>query len=382
MPPATPLPLTTPGAVRALNVVVLAQCTTTHSAAVRGLVFPTGGEEPMWARVGVRDGVTGLDGIDYKPWISAGLPSHLAVVDFMRCTTRVDHTPMGVRLRHSFCLYFADQAGPKGAVGQWSHPVNNIVDHLARDTPKPWVGNVLAVKCTNGPVGYTDFEHADIAVVVRILRSDEWCPESEDAEDLSDEEDAEDGEQPLVASVIMHTTLVPQMEWDKVEFTRAHVEAAEETSKTILAWLIPDGTHVQDRVWVRVPIHRGVARPTSVDELNTEIWFDAGRGVASPTSDLTGRSYQVDRFPLDAPRDMEHSYTFVVAPQHSTGHNVHAANAAVNRFVPELLNPWRGNVLVFRHGKTASKRLVDVDEQSWIAVKLILATVIREGIMF
>jgi hypothetical protein len=111
-----------------------------------------------------------------------------------------------------------------------------------------------------------------------------------------------------------------------------------------------------------------------VDDLDTDIWFDAGRGVGQASSDLTDRSFQVDWYLLDEPRDLTYSYTIVVAPQHTSGANVHPVNHLVNGLVPELVTPWRGNVLVFRHGKTANKVLINIEEKNLDAIEMVLAT--------
>jgi hypothetical protein len=61
-------------------------------------------------------------------------------------------------------------------------------------------------------------------------------------------------------------------------------------------------------------------------------------------------SLHVDRFPFDEPNDLLHSYTIVVASQRSSGHNIQPLNNMINHMVPGLVTPWRGNVLVFKHG--------------------------------
>ncbi|KAJ6486494.1 hypothetical protein C8R47DRAFT_1072431 [Mycena vitilis] len=145
-------------------------------------------------------------------------------------------------------------------------------------------------------------------------------------------------------------------------------------SKTVKAILIPDGVTLRSWVWARVPLHGDVQRAHSVDEVDTDVWLDAGRTGGSATSDLTRRSFRVDRFPLDEPNDLRHSYTIVVTQQYDTGPNVHPLNSQINTMVPDIAVPWRGNVLVFRHGKTAKTQLINVEDRNWDAIEIILTT--------
>ncbi|KAJ7671031.1 hypothetical protein B0H17DRAFT_1141671 [Mycena rosella] len=190
---------------------------------------------------------------------------------------------------------------------------------------------------------------------------------------------------------VRRTTTVPPMQWHHVTFTRSQIDLAgdvsttvdsswvglsrfQDDSHTVLAWLIADGSQLQKRVWVRVPLHQGVTRATTIDDVDTEVWFDTGRGIALSTSNLTGRTIQVDRFPLDTPHDLEHSFTFVFVSQRQAGPHIHQLNQTINSLVPDLPHPWRGNVLVFRHGKTAKKVLVNVEEQYWAGVTWMIST--------
>ncbi|KAJ7201233.1 hypothetical protein B0H12DRAFT_1244284 [Mycena haematopus] len=172
------------------------------------------------------------------------------------------------------------------------------------------------------------------------------------------------------------------MHWDLVVWTREQIELTQTgDSKTVKAILIPDGGLMSHWVWVRVPVHAGLRRALTVDHINTDIWMDASRGAGSATSDLAGRSFQIDRYPLDEPRDLTHSYTIVVAPQHTEGHHVYPENALINKLVPELDKPWRGNVLIFRHSKTAAGFVINMEERDRTAVEWMLSTVFRKGIV-
>ncbi|KAJ7724237.1 hypothetical protein B0H16DRAFT_1736840 [Mycena metata] len=167
------------------------------------------------------------------------------------------------------------------------------------------------------------------------------------------------------------TNELPGMQWHYVISTRQHIELIGR--KTVTAILIPDGTDLDRWAWVRVPLLFDLRRANCVDDVDTEIWLDACRGSASATSDLTGRSFQINRFPTNEPHDLPHSFTIVVTPQHTEGTNVHPINHHINRLVPDLKEPWRGNVLVFRHGKTAAKSIVNMEEKNWTAIEMIIA---------
>ncbi|KAJ6490173.1 hypothetical protein DFH09DRAFT_1105255 [Mycena vulgaris] len=413
MTQATVLDPTTEQAAIATNAILSAELPASFDKFVRAMLFPTGGPHGVWILVAVRNGVGSVDDVDYKPWISAGLPEALASVVFANSSIRVDRGPTGRRLRHSFSFIFTDQVGPMGRKnGSFIHPANNIINNLVRDTPKPWTGNVLAIQHAHGALGFEDFEDSAMGMVMlfnRLLtqRAVYYGRTSGDPttiyrilgqtqKKMNIEgvfSSATSGEAYRHVTIYLlnarggmgdgRTTLVPPMDWDNVSFTRANVDLAEmvmpaftycsKDTKSVLAWLIPDGTLLQTRLWVRVPIHDGLKRPTTIDDVNTDVWFDSGRGIASPTSDLTGRSIHVDRFPLDAPRDLPNAFTFVVAPQHTSGPNVHPVNAAIKRLVPDAYPPWRGNVLVFRHAKSIEKPIVDVEEQFWIAATIIIS---------
>ncbi|KAJ7177871.1 hypothetical protein C8R46DRAFT_1212609 [Mycena filopes] len=178
---------------------------------------------------------------------------------------------------------------------------------------------------------------------------------------------------------------LPAMSWGMLFATRSQIaiESGDEDlkAKTIQAILIPDGLIMSKWCWIRVPRLAGVGQPRHVDDLNVDLWIDCLRGSGEATSDLTGRSFQIDRYPLDEPENLEHSYTVVVAPQHTVGPHVHPLNHLINGLVPGLEEPWRGNVLVFRHAKTPSQAVIPMEWKDWNAVEMILKTVFREKIV-
>ncbi|KAJ7623950.1 hypothetical protein DFH06DRAFT_1340274 [Mycena polygramma] len=178
------------------------------------------------------------------------------------------------------------------------------------------------------------------------------------------------------------TTELPSMAWEYVNFVRDQIELTSvETSKTVKAVLIPDGLAIPHWVWVRVPLHAGIRRAIDVHEVDTDVWIDCGRGISPASYDRTGLVFQINRFPLDEPRDLQHSFTIVVAPQDTTGPHVHPINHLITRLVPELDAPWRGNVMVFRHSKTANHWIVNVKERNCTGIEWIISAVFRRGIV-
>ncbi|KAJ7623956.1 hypothetical protein DFH06DRAFT_1340282 [Mycena polygramma] len=179
------------------------------------------------------------------------------------------------------------------------------------------------------------------------------------------------------------TEVLNEMTWDHVEFTREQINRDTTAGcKTVKAILIPDGQIMNNWVWIRVPLHPGVRKAATVHELDTDVWIDAGRGSSGPSYDRTGRVFQINRFPFDEPEPLQHSFTIVVAPQNTTGPNVHPINVKINRRVPSLEEPWRGNVLVFRHSSQQNKPLVNVEEKDCTVVECIITTAFRTGFHF
>ncbi|KAJ7090428.1 hypothetical protein B0H15DRAFT_800340 [Mycena belliarum] len=174
-------------------------------------------------------------------------------------------------------------------------------------------------------------------------------------------------------------TWISDMDWTDVWSTREVVDY--EGAATVKAWLIPDGLSINQHVVARVPLMPGVRRAQNMDEVDFEMYFDAGRGIGEAADDASERIFRIDRYPLDEPRDLDHSWSIVVAPQDSEGPHSHPVNHYIGALVPELAMPWRGNVLIFRHGRTSKKVIVGVEDQYWMGVRWLLTTVFREKIV-
>ncbi|KAJ7301335.1 hypothetical protein DFH08DRAFT_963421 [Mycena albidolilacea] len=142
--------------------------------------------------------------------------------------------------------------------------------------------------------------------------------------------------------------------------------------------LYPDGNTLDKRFWVKVPVIHGLERARKVSELETDLWIDAARGGFEGTSDASLTSVRIDRFPFDEPCDLRHSYSFVVANQDRHGLFLYPENALVNKLVPDLAQPLRGNVLVFKHGTNKSKAIVNITDDDVALVEAILK---RDGII-
>jgi hypothetical protein len=126
--------------------------------------------------------------------------------------------------------------------------------------------------------------------------------------------------------------------------------------------LYPDGNTLNQQYWVKVPVIHGLTRARKIMELEVDLWIDAGRGGFEGTSDASLTSIRIDRFPFDEPRDLKHSYTIAVASQDQHGMFLYPRNRLVNQLEPNLLEPWRGNVLVFKHGSKPSKEIINITD--------------------
>ncbi|KAJ6604141.1 hypothetical protein DFH09DRAFT_1067899 [Mycena vulgaris] len=175
----------------------------------------------------------------------------------------------------------------------------------------------------------------------------------------------------------MHTRLVasrvPDMQWTYIVFVRNYIrDIRPPFEKTQKAWLYPDGDVMHNRVWVDVPVKRGARKAFTVDDMETEMWMDCGRGAGDPVSDFTDYSVHVTRFPTTSPVDLRYTYSIVVASQRTSGGLVHAVNDYITNLVPGLDSPWRGNVLVFKHGVRDGHPIINITESSGELVDAIL----------
>jgi hypothetical protein len=102
------------------------------------------------------------------------------------------------------------------------------------------------------------------------------------------------------------------------------------------------------------------------------MWIDGARGTMMGSSDASTTSFHVDRFPFDEPVELKHAYTFVHAVQSECGPFAYPNNMAISDLVPDLVHQWKGNVLVFKHGTTAAKGIVNMEEQDISLVEAII----------
>ncbi|KAJ7917023.1 hypothetical protein B0H13DRAFT_1870710 [Mycena leptocephala] len=124
----------------------------------------------------------------------------------------------------------------------------------------------------------------------------------------------------------------------------------------VRALLFP--TDVSQPMVVSAPLRYGssfqVGETTTLKDLDLSMWLDMGFSAAASTVDLNQVSITVDRFPADSPFLLRHAFTVVVCTQL---HNLaeldedhYIVNRMINETLPALVLPWRGNVLVFKHG--------------------------------
>ncbi|KAJ7084465.1 hypothetical protein B0H15DRAFT_951666 [Mycena belliarum] len=136
--------------------------------------------------------------------------------------------------------------------------------------------------------------------------------------------------------------VMDDMDWDYVTGVRDAIKTANPPfQRSQWGWLYPDGNSVNHRLWVRVA---------------TEAWIDGGRGGRASTDDVAVSTYFVQRFPFDEPRDLDYGFYVCAADQRVTGPDVHPVNNLINALVPDLVAPWRGNVLVLKRGLSGTEK--------------------------
>ncbi|KAJ7130148.1 hypothetical protein C8R44DRAFT_871985 [Mycena epipterygia] len=196
--------------------------------------------------------------------------------------------------------------------------------------------------------------------------SDDEPPPVDMTEPLSDDDDGAVEIPGATLGLILYVA-------DLVRYTRSQFR------RNYAALLYADSdTDVQ---WVRVPGVHQCHGAVTVNDLDYMRWIDCGRsGEASV--DLDTQSRKVDRFPFDEPSDLDHSYTIIVADQSTSGSAVQPLNALVNRWMPELETPWRGNVLIIKHGvRTRKPRIIGMTPSDTALAKAIVKRVIRDGLV-
>ncbi|KAJ6482088.1 hypothetical protein C8R47DRAFT_1218073 [Mycena vitilis] len=176
--------------------------------------------------------------------------------------------------------------------------------------------------------------------------------------------------------------LMAAVSWDNVHFVRNAIKSSQPAfARKQAAWLFPDGDLIGRRLWIRVPVSRGLQRAYRIEELEFDMWLNCGRSGAVPTTDGDHNTLLVKRFPFDEPIDLEYAYWIVVADQRTWGPNVHPVNTLINRLVPGLGQPWRGNVLVFKRGKGKTHPIVNITDSETTFVEAIIKRVIRDGLV-
>lgn len=115
-----------------------------------------------------------------------------------------------------------------------------------------------------------------------------------------------------------------------------------------------------------------VKRASTVDDMDTDLWIDAGRGAGSAVVDNSSLSLNITRFPFDEPSDMRYTYTVVVTTQRESGGLVHEVNHFINALIPDLPKPWRGNVLVMCHGRQPGSPIINMADGDEAIVEAIL----------
>ncbi|KAJ7300445.1 hypothetical protein DFH08DRAFT_973866 [Mycena albidolilacea] len=180
----------------------------------------------------------------------------------------------------------------------------------------------------------------------------------------------------------MPVILLHDMDYEGIREMRESIEKhIPEWPRLQTGLLYPDGNTLHQPYWVKAPVIHGLKRARKITELEVDMWIDGGRGGFEGTNDASLTSIRIDRFPFDEPRDLKHSYTIAVASQDQHGMFLYPENRLIRGLEPGLLDPWRGNVLVFKHGSTASKAIVNITDEDVALVEAILKRVLRDGLI-
>ncbi|KAJ7076577.1 hypothetical protein B0H15DRAFT_955343 [Mycena belliarum] len=89
----------------------------------------------------------------------------------------------------------------------------------------------------------------------------------------------------------------------------------------------------------------------------------------------------VVKFPVDSRATATYTYSVVVTSQRTSGGLVFPVNACVTDLLPVDSQPWRGNVLVFKHSSRVGWPIIGVTESSKELVNTIVSYVISEGLI-
>ncbi|KAJ7692072.1 hypothetical protein B0H17DRAFT_1200656 [Mycena rosella] len=182
------------------------------------------------------------------------------------------------------------------------------------------------------------------------------------------------------------TNVLPTMTWGIVNFVRSAVAwAPKPFPRRQWGWLYPDGSSIKKRIWIKVPVigkrPDGTGLAYSIAHLDTTLWMDCGRESAQPYEDSADLAICIDKFPFDDHDNLDHFFTIIVTSQRTTGPVVHPVNDMINRMVPDLPRPWRGNVLVFKHGKRRMHPIINISPEDGTFVAVLIKRVPRDGLV-
>ncbi|KAJ7646388.1 hypothetical protein DFH06DRAFT_1135980 [Mycena polygramma] len=137
------------------------------------------------------------------------------------------------------------------------------------------------------------------------------------------------------------------------------------------AWLLPHGERTS-QCRIRVPATVGVTKAYSVADLDTHAWFDSAEINPPAHVDLSLNVIRVERFPLGAPSTLDHAYSVLVVSQQSAELHGVPINYLISGWLPHMQRRWRGNVMVFKHGKRAGNPIINVTREDTVLVKAIV----------
>ncbi|KAK7027685.1 hypothetical protein R3P38DRAFT_3190748 [Favolaschia claudopus] len=173
---------------------------------------------------------------------------------------------------------------------------------------------------------------------------------------------------------------IPPTSWESVKVVRAYIESRNPPYPALKsAFLYPDGNEINQRVWAKVGVLHGLKQAYNLAHLDTSLWMDNARRMGTATCDLESDSYYVHTFPFDQAMRLEHGFYFLVDDQTATETGALPVNCLVTSMLLERSVPWRGNVLIFKCGKSKGNPIINIAESDAALVEVILQRLIRDG---
>ncbi|KAJ7152249.1 hypothetical protein C8R43DRAFT_950855 [Mycena crocata] len=342
-----------------------------EKSTVQGLLFPTGDLGPRFVRVTQSEHRPAFDRPHVVPWLFEGLPPHLS--SYISCDALVPDAT-GSTTSTEYHVFFPEQRAVLDLHHVWLHPINQYLNVRAERFILPsWHGNLLALRWDTAKEQYIDILRDELyeaaaSVHLFVKNRRENCVLNVRFLVLDPRRLTEG----IGTLNVMCCSFIRSFKCWEVEYSGRFLyyvpDWLQKFARYQYARLYPDGSHLS-RMFARVPVIRGLLRAFSVEQMEAELWLNATRGGGEASVNYDRNSLTVTRFPVNARDPLEFAYTIVVVDQRDTGHNVHPFNHKISKLTG---SPWRGNVLVFKHGKSSKHPIISMQREDVALVDLIV----------